>query len=72
MPNPFKRWGKGPYKKRTKFKCAVCGKLTTGRIPGTGRGGTKGDTSFRFPRRHKVNGKDCPGNIIEAEWIDNS
>jgi len=55
---------------KTKFKCAVCGKLTAGRIGGTGRGGYRGDTSHRFPRRHKVNGKDCPGNIEEAEWVD--
>lgn len=26
--------------------------------------------TFRYPRRHKVNGKPCPGNILEAEWID--
>lgn len=54
--------------KITKFKCSVCGKLTSGRI---GRsGGYSGDTSHRFPRRHKNDGKDCPGNIEEAEWVD--
>lgn len=51
----------------TRFKCVVCGKLTGGRIPARGRG----DGSFRFPRRHRrPDGKDCPGNILEAEWVD--
>lgn len=49
---------------RTRFVCAVCGKVTAGRIP---RGS---DLTFRFPRRHKVNSKDCPGNILEAKWIE--
>lgn len=57
---------KNPVKK-IKFKCVVCGKLTAGRIPRYG--GISGDYSFRYPRRHQVNGKDCPGNIEEAEWI---
>ena len=52
----------------TKFKCVVCGKLTSGRLPRAGW--LPGDGSFRYPRRHKVNGKPCPGNIMEAEWID--
>lgn len=52
----------------TLFKCVVCGKLTTGRIPK--RGKEYGDLTVRFPRRHKVNGRPCPGNIKEAEWID--
>ena len=52
----------------TRFKCVVCGKLTAGRL---GRNGKHvGDTSHRFSRRHKVNGKDCPGNILDAEWVD--
>ena len=54
---------------KTLFKCAVCGKLTTGRISRSGS--NTGDMSHRFPRRHKVNGKDCKGNIEEAEWVIN-
>lgn len=53
---------------KTVFKCAVCGKETAGRMPNDK--GFQGDTSFRFPRRHKVNGKNCEGNIQEAIWID--
>lgn len=54
--------------RRTMFKCVVCGKLTAGRI---GREGSiSGDMSHRFPRRHKVCGQDCLGNIEEAEWVD--
>ena len=52
----------------TKIKCVVCGKITSGRLPRKGR--HEGDTTARFPRRHKYNGKACPGNIIEAEWIE--
>jgi hypothetical protein len=47
-----------------KFECNVCGKLTSGRVP------KEGDGSFVFPRRHKVKGKDCPGNIKEARWVE--
>jgi len=55
-------------KAKTRFKCVVCGKITAGRI---GReGAANGDTSHRFPRRHQFNGKDCPGNIEEAKWVD--
>jgi hypothetical protein len=47
-----------------KFKCSVCGKLTAGRLP------SGGDGSFYFPRRHKgSDGRPCPGNIEEAEWV---
>ncbi len=54
----------------TRFKCVVCGKLTAGRIPGYG-GRCMGDTSFRYPRRHKgPDGKMCPGVRREAEWVD--
>lgn len=49
---------------KTLFKCVICGKFTSGRMP------KDGDTSFRYPRRHKINGVPCKGNIIEAEWID--
>lgn len=55
-------------KKRTRFKCPVCGKLTSGRIGNNGK--ERGDGSHRFPRRHKVNGKDCPGNIEDALWVE--
>ena len=52
----------------TRFKCAICGKLTAGRLPRSGK--YVGDGTFRYPRRHYINGQPCPGNIIEAEWID--
>lgn len=48
----------------TKFKCCVCGKVSSGRLP------KDGDTSFRYPRRHKINGVNCKGNILEAYWIE--
>jgi len=49
----------------TRYKCAVCGKLTDGRLP------KEGDGSFYYPRRHKgINGQPCPGNVIEAEWVE--
>ena len=54
--------------RRTMFKCVVCGKLTAGRI--SREGSISGDMSHRFPRRHKVGGKDCLGNIEDAEWVD--
>jgi len=50
-----------------KFKCVVCGKLTAGRMPRAGR--HVGDTTARFPRRHKANGTQCPGVWQEAEWV---
>ena len=54
----------------TKFKCVVCGKLTTGRMPRESRH-LQGDTSARFPRRHKdKSGNPCPGNIMDAEWVN--
>lgn len=59
--------------KRLRFRCVECGKLTAGRLPrlpwgrkGTGR---VGDGTYYFPRRHKVNGEPCPGNVLEAEWV---
>lgn len=52
---------------RTLFQCAVCGKMTAGRV--SRQGGEAGDLSHRFPRRHKRNGADCPGNIEEAKWF---
>ncbi len=54
----------------TRFKCTICGKLTAGRISRDRR--YSGDTTARFPRRHKDNstGVMCCGNIIEAEWIE--
>lgn len=59
---------KQELRRRTFFKCVVCGKITTGRIGREGR--LFGDGSHRFPRRHKVDGVDCIGNIEEAEWVD--
>jgi hypothetical protein len=55
-------------KLETRFKCAVCGKITAGRIGRDGR--HVGDGSGRYPRRHNVDGKPCLGNIQEAEWVD--
>lgn len=52
----------------TRFRCTHCGKLTTGRMPRAK--GEIGDGTARFPRRHKLAGKSCPGNIREAEWVD--
>jgi hypothetical protein len=56
----------------TRFQCIVCGKLTAGRISREGR--LTGDTTHRFPRRHRIGGKrtgkPCPGNILEAEWVN--
>lgn len=51
--------------KVTRFKCTICGKVTTGRKP---RGG---DGTFYFPRSHPgADGKPCPGNVEEAEWVE--
>ena len=53
----------------TRFRCAVCGKLTAGRLPRDGR--HTGDGTFWFPRRHDgADGRPCPGNIKEAELVD--
>lgn len=44
-----------------RFRCAVCGKPTAGRLP---RGG---DGTFYYPRRHQgPDGKPCEGNYREA------
>ena len=48
---------------KTYFKCIICGKLTAGRLP------KGGDGTFYYPRKHKYNGKSCPGNFHEAEWV---
>lgn len=53
---------------KTYFKCVVCGKLTAGRLSRDSN--YVSDNSHRFPRRHKVNGVDCSGNLEEAEWVD--
>ena len=50
------------------IKCVVCGKITAGRLPRASRHDI-GDGTFWFPRRHKVNGGDCPGNIVEGEDV---
>ena len=59
-------------KERTRFKCVECGKVTAGRLPvNPDRWRERGDTTARYPRRHKgKDGKPCPGNIKEAEWVD--
>lgn len=56
----------------TRFRCVVCGKLTAGRIGrATDPPYERGDTSHRFPRRHNgKDGKDCPGNVESAQWVD--
>jgi len=46
---------------KEKFECAVCGKITTGRLP------RNGDGTFWYPRRHNVSGIPCEGNIQEAD-----
>lgn len=54
----------------TRFKCVRCGKLTTGRIPVNPHNHREvGDGTFRYPRRHKLNGELCPGVYEEAEWV---
>lgn len=50
-----------------RFKCKTCGKITAGRRPG--KTWYRSDGTAMFPRRHNHNGKPCPGNIEEAEWI---
>ncbi len=50
----------------TRFKCVICGKISSGRL--TGR---YSDRTERYPRRHKgADGNPCPGNIEYAEWVD--
>jgi len=50
-----------------KFKCFVCGKLTSGRKP------KGGDGSFYYPRRHRLkDGRLCEGVFMEAVWIKES
>lgn len=51
-----------------RVRCVVCGKVTAARLPREGR--YKGDGTFWFPRRHKVEGVDCRGNIEEATVIE--
>jgi hypothetical protein len=45
------------------FKCPVCGKLTAGRQP-------YGEGTIIYPRRHKLNGIPCDGNIRESIMIN--
>ena len=55
---------------QTRFKCAVCGKLTAGKIP-LPAGGYHADKSERWPRMHRLaEGKPCPGVYVFAEWVD--
>jgi len=51
----------------TRFQCVICGKITSGRKP---HAWWDGNTDYRYPRRHKVNGQPCKGNLLEAEWVD--
>lgn len=50
-------------------RCVECGKNTLwGRLPrNTSR--DVGDGSFRYPRRHSVNGQVCPGSFAEGDWL---
>lgn len=48
----------------TRFQCAVCGKITGGRLP------RHGDGTFYFPRHHaSLHGDPCPGIFEGAEWV---
>lgn len=50
---------------KSKFKCSICGKITSGRLP------KNGDGSFWYPRRHyDKTGILCLGNIQEAIVVD--
>lgn len=62
--------GNNTISRNEKFRvrCAACGMVKTARLPRSGR--YKSDGTFWFPRRHKVDGKPCPGNIEEAEVIE--
>lgn len=51
-----------------RVRCSACGKVTAARLPRHGK--HKGDGTFWFPRRHKISGVDCRGNIEEAEMIE--
>lgn len=54
----------------TRFRCVVCGKVTAGRMPRDERG-RSGDTTARYPRRHKDEyGRNCPGSLRHAEWVE--
>lgn len=52
-----------------RFRCRVCGKITAGRLSRR-HGRFPSDTTFYFPRRHNVNGKQCEGSLREAKEID--
>lgn len=57
--------------RKTAFRCVECGKITAGRLPvNPNNHRERGDGTFRFPRRHLVNGQLCPGVLLEAEWVD--
>lgn len=55
---------------RTRYKCAVCNLLTSGRVPVGSNHKERGDGTFRYPRKHKLNGRVCPGSYLEAIWVD--
>lgn len=49
-----------------RYKCVICGKITTGR-----RTGRYSDLSERFPRLHNgPDGDPCEGNYEFSEWIE--
>ena len=51
-----------------RYKCAVCGKISGGRIP------KNGDGTLVFPRKHynqnDTSGDYCKGCYEEAEWVE--
>ena len=53
----------------TRFKCRVCGLITTGRLP-RGPWGAKGDGSLVYPRKHSYSGELCAGNWEDSDWVD--
>lgn len=61
----------------TRFRCVVCGLLTSGRMPVDdgelgARRGAPGDGSARYPRRHRARSSSgtCDGSRRDADWID--
>lgn len=51
----------------TRYKCPICGKITTGRRP---RSFDKDVGVFWYPRIHRqASGEACRGSYIEAEIV---
>jgi hypothetical protein len=48
---------------KTKAQCVVCGKVTAIRQP-------YGEGTAMLPRRHKVDGIPCDGNVREAALVE--